>query len=503
MDELLTGTIDQMNIIAESWLNSGASSFSIWRDGQVYRKWGPGPAEHEETATAPIKKNGHLFNEVRISGKSVRSSQAHLSADAKIISHLLQAESNQKQILEELVDTRDQLAILSSISNVTQKVFEVEDLLQSLAIEAIKLVKAEEVFFYLKLEDKAPLSVFYPRETIHVENLIGIVEEMQADEQPYLVLTNMNGSAGSTRKNLLLVPIKVYNATMAVMGLASREDKEIRSYEIKLARAIADYAGAQIEKINLMRSNIDMARIDTEVKLAQKIQQSLLLKCNPEVPGLEICSIFQPASRVSGDYYDLIYKPGQSLDLIIGDISGKGMPAALLMAMTMKVIHSVAVMPANPLPDEIITRSNEILYSDYYNSVMFSTLFVGHYDLKTRMLVYSNAGHSPVIYYPAGGKAEMLLADTVPLGLFPEIQCHLKSVRLSRGDALVLATDGINETSNKSSRLFGFTQLMGLVEKLADRSASEINAGILKAVTTFGAGKSQEDDRAMVVIKAI
>ncbi len=503
MEELLNTTYQQVNTIAEAWLDSGVSSFSIWRGGQVYRTWGAEPREHEETLRVPMARNDYLFSELRISGKNVRPAQDRLKADAKVIFSLLQMENNQKQILEELVDTRDQLAILSSISNVTQMVFDVEDLMQILAAEAIKLVKAEEVFFLLQPEDKEPLSVFYPTQSLHLGPLMKLARETYTRDQAYTVTTYSNGASDPRSRNMLLIPMKVYNASMAMMGLVAREGKEIRSYEIKLSRAIADYAGAQIEKINLMRSNIEMARIDTEVKLAQKIQQSLLLKYMPEVPGLQISSTFQPASRVSGDYYDMIYKPGQSLDFIIGDISGKGMPAALLMAMTLKVIHSVVVMPTDPLPDEIITRSNDILYSDYYDSVMFSTLFVGHYDLRTREVLYSNAGHSPVIYYPAGGKADMLRADTVPLGLFPDGKCPMRKLKLSPGDVLVLATDGINETSNKSSRLFGFTQLMGLVERLADRSAYEINAGILEAVQAFGAGKSQEDDRAMVIIKAV
>ncbi len=502
MNKLPHTTLEQVNTTAQAWLISGASSFSLWTDGALYKEWGNSLLD-EETITAPIQKNGYKYGELHVSGSNIQSAQVRLAADARMVALLLQLEDNQEQLCEELVDTRDQLVILSSIADVTRKVVEVEELLRSLAAEAVKLVKGEEVFFLLNLEDCEPLSVFYPHQTIDLALLTDVSLKVQANEQPFLLSASSNGVKEGIRKNVLLLPIKVFNASLAVMGLAYNPGKEVSSYEIKLSRAIADYAGAQIEKINLMRSKIEMARIDTEVKLAQKIQQSLLLRHMPRVPGLDTCLTFQPASRVSGDYYDMIYKPDQSLDFIIGDISGKGMPAALLMAMTLKVIHSVAVMPTNPMPDTVITRSNETLYKDYNDSVMFSTLFVGHYDLKTREVFYSNAGHSPVIYYPAGGKAEMLRADTFPVGLFPEIKCQLGKVKLFPGDILVLATDGINETSNQSSRLFGFTQLMMLVEKLSDRSAEEINAGILQAVQAYGAGKSQEDDRAMIVIKGI
>ncbi len=503
MTELLQSTFEQVNTIAEAWLASGASSFSLWTNGELSKQWGLDQSKLDESIHAPIRKNGYPFGELRVSGNCSQPAQTRLAADAKVLAALLQMEENQKQVCEELIDTRDQLVILSSIADLTRQVIDSEEMLSLLAAEAIKLVKSEEAFFILHLINREPLAVFYPRQSIDMEVITETSWKIQAAEQPFLLFADSVGANQGVEKNVLLIPMNVYDAPLAVMGLSWSKEKEIGSYEIKLSRAIADYAGAQIEKLNLMRSSIEMARMDTEINLAQKIQQSLLIKKMPRVPSLEICSSFQPASRVSGDYYDMILKPDQSLDFIIGDISGKGMPAALLMAMTLKVIRSVAVMPTNPTPDVIITRSNDILYKDYNDSVMFSTLFVGHYDQVAREVYYSNAGHSPIIYYQAGKKAEMLWADTVPIGLFQNINCQLARVKLGAGDILVLATDGINETSNKSSRLFGFTQLMTLVEKNASGSACEISAEILSAVQAYGAGKSQEDDRAMIVIKGV
>jgi phosphoserine phosphatase RsbU/P len=498
MSEFLQSSLEQVNPIAEAWLASGVSSFSLWSDGTLIKKWGDGISEDQETITAPMK-----YGELRITGRDINSALGRLSIDAKIVTVILNQENNRKLLCEELVNTRDQLVILSSISEITRKIIDPEELLSVLAAEAHRLVNTEEIFFLINIEGQIPIHVFYPRQSLDSEYLVETSKSIKSKLQPnHLSMHHYENGDGKNR-DILFIPIRVYKSEIAYMGCINNHDHELTSYDLKFARAIADYAGKEIEKANLMRANIEMARIDTEISLAQKIQKSLLLKELPKVEGLDTFLLFQPASRISGDYYDLVIKPNGLIDFIIGDISGKGMPAALLMAMTLKVIRSVADMDPSPTPAWIIKRSNEILYKDYNDSVMFSTLFIGQYNLKTREVSYSNAGHSPIIYCPAGGRAEMLRADSVPLGIFKTQDSQIRKIRLAPGDVLVLATDGINETSNQSSRLFGFTQLMILVEMLAHKSAAEICEGILQAVQAYGGVKVQEDDRAMMVIKGV
>jgi sigma-B regulation protein RsbU (phosphoserine phosphatase) len=177
------------------------------------------------------------------------------------------------------------------------------------------------------------------------------------------------------------------------------------------------------------------------------------------------------------------------------------MPAALLMAMNLKVIRSEASRPSLPPPNTIITRSSNLLYRDFNQAVMFSTIFIGQYDRSNREFTYANAGHSPVVYCPKGGEAVILEADSVPIGLFLDIKLEAHKIKINPGDVLVMATDGINETSNLSNRLFGITQLKSLIEKLSTYSATEIKEGIMEAVHIYGAGKAQEDDRTLIVIK--
>jgi sigma-B regulation protein RsbU (phosphoserine phosphatase) len=503
--EVLHASFDRIGAIAETWLASGASSFSIWRDGTQVKSWNNHHSAVGPVLTAAVQIDGAVWAELRLCGPCENQgvAQIRLNSDAGVISALIQGEYEQKRLYEEIEEIQNQISVLSSISDVTRKVIRNEDLLKILAENAHRLVNADEIYFFLKIEEQEPVSQAYPQQSLGDDQVLQVIEQFQNKAEAIAFNEDQSGTLYAFGKNLFVFPLKVYEAEFAILIFVYQNKKILRPYEWKLARATADYAGTQIEKINLINIRRENSHFETEISLAQKIQQSLLISDLPKVTGLETCLAFQPASRISGDYYDVIIGYDNIVNFVIGDISGKGMPAALFMAMTLKAIRSVALTPAGAQPNEIINRTNELLYKDYNDAIMFSTIFVGQYDQRTRMLTHSNAGHSPVIYCPAGEKARMLWADSSPLGLFPDLKCQIGEIRLAAGDILLLATDGINETSNKSSRLFGFTQLMLLVEKHAHKTASEISAEILEAVKEYGAGKDQEDDRAMIVIKGV
>lgn len=497
--------LQEIATLAEVWLSTGASAFSFWVQGELVKQWKNGSDAEGMRIAAPIRINGETFGELRVlcqPESNLHFTQKRLQADASLLARLLPMEKDRSQLAEELVNTRDQLVSLYSLTEATRSTIEVDHLLRLLAEEATRLLKARGAFFLLDIEDRTLLAVSHPDENINEQALYEVSQQIQKNRRPTALQSNIiNGSDESD--NILLVPFKVYNAQRAVLGITKDRTDEFMSPDIRLARAIADYAGAHIENRLMVRSNLELVRLETEIELAQKIQSSLLPKAIPQVPGVEIWVTSQPASRIGGDFYDFIYQPDGTVNFVVGDISGKGMPAALLMAMTLKVIRSETAMPGSPGPDQIIRRSNGELYRDYSDAIMFSTLFIGKYDPENRRLEYSNAGHSPIIYCPAGGQPEMLRADSIPIGLFIDMNSSVNTLRLNPGDVLVLATDGINETSNAAGRLFGFTHLTLLVGELSGKSAREIGLGILAEVEAFGADKTQEDDRTLMVIKAL
>ena len=155
----------------------------------------------------------------------------------------------------------------------------------------------------------------------------------------------------------------------------------------------------------------------------------------------------------------------------MGDISGKGVPAALLMAMTRTVIRTKTNVESLPSSQVILSRTNEELYDDFTELSMFATVFVGQYDPVSRQLLYANAGHSPVIYCPAGGKARLLQADGTPVGVLPTSLSEDQYLNFSPGDVLVVATDGFSEARNADGKEFGYDELTALVQSLVNLPA--------------------------------
>lgn len=251
----------------------------------------------------------------------------------------------------------------------------------------------------------------------------------------------------------------------------------------------------------MIDENYDLAKLRVEIELARRVQLSLLPKELPQRPGLEVWAATRSAFDIGGDFYDFMDQPDRPLTLVVGDVSGKGMSAALFMAVTRRVLRTQANFRSAPSPETIVRYANSELYADFTSSVMFATVFVGQYHIAQQSLVYANAGHSPVIYCPAGGKAHVLAAQSTALGIVPHIDATDMSLSFRPGDVLVIGTDGLNEARNGEDRMFGYYGLKSTVEATAHLPAHAIVAALFEAVDRHSSGDSAQDDQTLVVLK--
>jgi sigma-B regulation protein RsbU (phosphoserine phosphatase) len=372
-----------------------------------------------------------------------------------------------------------------------------------LARESKRQVNTQGAFVLLKThESEVKFQEHYPERLLDEEIIDEYLAELLRRDDPFLCRRgDFSEPDTAAFRGLMLVPMQVRGTTLAVLGLINKVGGDFMSPDIKLTQTIAAYGAAQIENMLFYRARLDQTKLQAEMDLARRIQMQLLPERMPRSLGLDSWANSRPASRVGGDFYTAIEQSNQSFTFAVGDISGKGLPAAILMAMTRTILRSNTTTGTLIEPAGIIDVSNRELYDDFSEVSMFATVFVGQYQPATRSLSYANAGHSPVVYVPNGGEAQLLLADSTPMGIEPSNEAVNKKLKILGGDVLVVASDGLNEARNGQNEMFGYNRLMRLIENLAHQPARDISMGLFQAVDEFSAGHSQDDDQTVVVLK--
>jgi sigma-B regulation protein RsbU (phosphoserine phosphatase) len=241
-------------------------------------------------------------------------------------------------------------------------------------------------------------------------------------------------------------------------------------------------------------------RFKRELEIARGVQEHLFPQRFPPVPGLDYCGQCRPAGEVGGDYYDFLELPGGGLGIAVGDVSGKGVDAALMMASleaSMRALASVVQDPA-----DLVGRVNSLV-CQASPANRYATLFYGEYDSATRRLTYVNAGHNPpVVLRNSGGTCQVLRLETggPVIGLFPQ-RYHCGMFSHDAGDLVMLFTDGVSESMNIRDEEWGEERLIELAKTCHGLPAREGTRRILAAARAFAEGTPQHDDMTLVVLR--
>jgi sigma-B regulation protein RsbU (phosphoserine phosphatase) len=299
------------------------------------------------------------------------------------------------------------------------------------------------------------------------------------------------------------VPLQVQDRVSGVVYVDNRLRAGIFSQnDLDLLSAIASSAAIAIENARLYRLAVDKGRLERELQLASDVQASLLPHKIPEVPGWEFAACWLPARQVSGDYYDFVPGDGGQLGLVIGDVSDKGMPAALFMALTRSVVRASTIHA--PSVADAITHANQLISADSGEG-MFVTLFFGLLDAGTGDLTYVNAGHNAPLLCRAGGAEAGSLIELRPtgiaLGLAEDLPFEQRTVHLDPGDLLVLYTDGVTDATGAGPERFGVGRLHRVIREQREASAAGFLEMLKDAIREFTGSAPQFDDIAIVIAK--
>lgn len=501
LDDFLSSNRKTISAIAESWLDSGATAFGISSDERWLALWPDDPITGAEGAHASLRLNNQTVADLWVFGLSDANTRCRLDADAMVIGSMAGQESELNNVTYELIDAQDQLLALYDLTQSMRNRLSIEEALSSLVREAGRLVKSSACSAYLAFDP--PVIAQYPQPMMSPSALQHMAEQVIASGTRLIM--NSGAPADDLRvgtTSILLEPISIDGHVMGVLCLQRVRDG-FKSPDLKLTRAVCDQAGAQFENLLRYRESLAQTRIQTEMELAKNVQMHLLPQRLPNVAGLEVAAGALPALQVGGDFYDFMENPGDPFILMVGDITGKGMPAAMLMAMTRTLLRSKTRSFVRPSPVDILGSVNDEMYDDFTELGMFATVFVGQYAHAEKILYYANAGHSPVIYCPAGGEATLLEADGAPVGVLPNSTCENQAIYFNPGDVLVAATDGFSEAGNNQGELFGYERLLDLVTNTAHTSAQTIMDTLFQTIAQFSAGHAQDDDQTVVVIKGV
>jgi phosphoserine phosphatase RsbU/P len=265
---------------------------------------------------------------------------------------------------------------------------------------------------------------------------------------------------------------------------------------------LAIFAFVVTNLIKERKTEADKELIEGELKAAREIQMSIIPKIFPAFPEREefdIHGILEPAKEVGGDLYDFFLLDDKHLCFTIGDVSGKGVPASLFMAVTKTLIKATADI--NMTPDEILAKVNDNLWRDN-DSGMFVSEFLGILHIPSGEVLYSNGGHNQPYIVHSGGSLRVLEKTAgIALGVLEGAGYGLSRVKLNRDDILVLYTDGVTEAMNKSGELMGEEHFKKVLGILSSGTARDLTEGILTAVKDYAGGARQSDDITILAIK--
>lgn len=303
-------------------------------------------------------------------------------------------------------------------------------------------------------------------------------------------------------RSVLAVPLgvgdKIFGLVYADSPLA---ESMFTEDHLKVLTTLASVAAIRVENTHLLEKQIERERMERELQLAREIQQRFQPAGAPAIAAYELEGISFPCNEIGGDYYDFIKREDGRTLIALGDVSGKGTAAALLMSSLHAAVHAQVSLHHTLV--ETATAVN-IYLAENIPSNRFVTFFCAEIDPAANVLRYLNAGHNPPFIVRAGsGRVEPLDASSMPLGISARTQFSEGRTQMSPGDVLVIYSDGVSETNNQVGEEFGEKRLHDVVQRNAHCSAPSLRDAIESALTKFAQGTPAADDITLVILKAV
>ncbi|MGH9457084.1 MAG: SpoIIE family protein phosphatase [Thermoanaerobaculia bacterium] len=330
------------------------------------------------------------------------------------------------------------------------------------------------------------------REVVEEKKVLSFVDT-SADEK----LASAKSIVMQGIRSAIVAPLILGDTVAGMLYLDYRQTRPISDEDVHLVGQIARLASMKLETTHLREEAMEMRLLEEELRTAATIQQRLLPGDPPEIAGFTLAGSNRPCRTVSGDYYDFVARPDGHVWFVIGDVAGKGVTAALIMASLQSAFR--IFVKENPAPEVLVTKLNDAL-RESIPSTRFVTLIAGRLDTASGRVELTNAGHPHPIHLTNGGTEPFGKTDLL-LGLFPNARYSTQSLTLGPGDSLVLFTDGAMECSSEDGEELGMSGIRAAVEAAWGRPAAEVAAALHECVLDHAASTEDlGDDLTLMVL---
>ncbi|HEX8267897.1 MAG TPA: GAF domain-containing SpoIIE family protein phosphatase [Pyrinomonadaceae bacterium] len=406
----------------------------------------------------------------------------------------------------------DKLRMLLDITKEISRSLNLEDLMKMVMDTLGSLIPNDAAAIYLLEKDQSGAFRFRTESLrgYEVEDLADIKLQPGEGIVGYVVQSGNPVLANDVRENdhyyvarqhtqsELCVPIISNDEVIGVINLENDELNAFEEDDLQVLSLLASQVATIVEKVQLHEHLIEKKRLQGQLEVAREVQLELFPDHDPHLVGFDISAYNFPTEQVSGDYYDWVRIFEDQIGVVIADASGKGIPAALLMAFLRATLRAAAHV--GYAPHISLTKANYLLWESIENN-QFVTAIYGILDATNKTFVFANAGHNPLLLLKENGEAQFIERGGLPLGMFRETRYYEHFLQLEADQILVLYTDGITEAMNESGEEFSKERLVECVRRGKELEARELVNLIHQEVTTFSGENTLEDDGTLFIIK--
>src|SRR3989454_8294998 len=332
----------------------------------------------------------------------------------------------------------------------------------------------------------------------------GLIGHVALSGKPYVAHDVRNDpryvNARARTRSEMVAPIISNEEVIGVFDLESDELDAYSEDDLEVLMLLASQVAIIIDKVMLHEQLIEKQRLETQLEVARQVQLELLPPRDPQLEGFDISAYNFPTEEVSGDYYDWVRVYDDQIGVVIADVAGKGVPAALLMAFLRASLRAASHI--GYAPHISMSKVNHLLWESIERN-QFVTAFYGLLDASNRTLAYTNAGHNPPLLMDAEGNARFIDRGGVPLGMFRDTRYYEYYLTLQPGEIFVLYTDGVTEATNTAGEEYGRDRLIDAVRRSRELSARKMIDFLHRDLMQWTDGKGATDDVTFFIVKAL